>query len=48
MTDLQKHDWDLVRDALYALMADTEENEPAAVNFLNAIEQLLAGLPENE
>lgn len=50
MTDeqLQKHDWDAVRNALYDLMEHTAEHEPHAVNSIAAIEQVLADLPENE
>lgn len=48
MTDLMSHDWDAVREALYALQADTEENEPYAVSFIAAIQQVLDGLPDNE
>lgn len=44
--DLKKHDWEKVREALYDLQAETEQNEPHAVNFLNALEQVLASLPE--
>ena len=46
--NLQKHDWDEIREALYDLQIHTEENEPHAVNFLRAIEEVLNGLPENE
>lgn len=48
MGELQKHDWEKVSDALYALMADTEENEPHAVNLIAALETVIASLPENE
>ena len=46
--DLQKHNWNKVREALYDLQADTEENEPHAINFLAAIQEVLDSLPENE
>ena len=50
MTDeeLQKHDWDKVRTALYDLQAHTEEHEPYALMFLDAIEEVLRGIPKNE
>ena len=47
-TDISKHDLDKISDALSDLMAHTEENEPDAVNYIAAIETVLAGLPENE
>ena len=47
MSDLHEHDWEKVREALYALMEDTQENEPHAVNFIAAIEEVLACLPDN-
>ena len=47
-TDISKHDWDEIRDALSDLMAHTEENEPDAVNYIAAIEAVLSGLPEND
>ena len=46
--DLQKHNWDKVREALCDLQEYTEENEPYAVNFLAAIQEVLDSLPENE
>ena len=46
MPDMTKHDWNTVREALYDLQAETEENEPHAVNFLAALETVLASLPE--
>ena len=46
--NLQKHDWDEIREALYDLQIETEESEPHAVNFLTAIQVVLDGLPENE
>ena len=42
-----KHDWAAVTDALHALQADTEENEPHAVNLLAALEEVIVSLPEN-
>jgi len=46
--DLQKHNWDKVQEALYDLVAHTQEHEPYAVNFIRAIEEVIASLPENE
>ena len=43
--DLEKHDWIAVTQALYDLMAHTEEHEPHAVNFIAAIEEVIAGIP---
>ena len=40
------HDWQAESDALYALMADTEKNEPYATEFLAALETVIASLPE--
>jgi hypothetical protein len=50
MTDeqLQKHDWDDVRNALYDLMEHTSEHEPHAVSYIYALDEVLAGLPEND
>jgi hypothetical protein len=45
---LTSHDWDKVRDALFALQEYTQEHEHHAVNLLNALEYVLASLPENE
>ena len=46
--DLQKHDWDAVRDALCDLMAHIEATEPHAVNSIAALDAAINELPENE
>lgn len=46
--DLQKHNWEKVQAALFDLMEHTGEHEPGAVNFLKALEEVIAGLPEND
>lgn len=43
---MEKHDWPAVMAALEELKKNTQENEPHAVNFLAAIEEVISGLPE--
>lgn len=43
---MEKHNWSAVMAALEELKRDTEENEPHAVNFIAAIDEVIAGLPD--
>lgn len=43
---LKDFDWDEVRDALEALLADLEENEPHAKNTIREIQNVLASIPD--
>ena len=44
--DLKKHNWAAVQAALFDLVEHTQEHEPHAVNFIAAVEEVIAGLPE--
>ncbi len=44
---MEKHNWTEVRDALESLLEYTEKNESGAVNFIDAINAVLADLPED-
>ena len=43
----KKHDWEAVQEALQDLQAYTEEHESYAENLLNALENVIASLPES-